>query len=394
MSPIVDRSSHRARMLVALVIALAALSTTSLVAAAAAPPARVVSHGSRAAKVVALTFDDGWGHAADESILKTLLAEKVPATFFPYALTVRGNQAFWRRVAQAGFPIGNHSYSHPFLTSLPTHSIEWEIAAARELIEKITGVPMLRVFRPPYGAYDARVLAAAGKEGFPTALLWDASTGDSGAGPTYGSVLRGGTAGTNGSIVLLHAGPMVTANALRDIIRSYRARGFTFVTIPQLLGAAAAPWPTTAPKPKPTPKPTPSPAPPASSSPVEGSTARPTVGPTPVPTVAPTPTPTPTPIPTPRPTPSPSPSPTPVPTVAPTPTPQPTPSPTPEPTLAPTPSAELSPPPSVEPSAAPAASAGPGAYPPGVSLRVLPLPGQQGLVESLVSFVLASLFGF
>jgi len=282
------------RTVTVLCLAVAALTAGTPAAFAAGPPARVVSHGSREAKVIALTIDDGWGHAADESILRTLLAEKVTATFFPYALTVRGNQAYWRKVARLGFPIGNHSYSHPFLTRLPSHSIEWEIAAGRRLIESITGVPMLRVFRPPYGAYDARVLAAATAQGFPTALMWDTSAGDTSAWPTYGSVLRGATAGWNGSIVLLHAGPMVTANALRDIIRSYKARGFRFVTIPELLGPVRAPWPTAMPSPSPTatPEATPTPAPPG---PTEPPSPAPTPTPTPQPTVQPTPAPTSTP---------------------------------------------------------------------------------------------------
>ncbi|MFH0751483.1 MAG: hypothetical protein V2B17_06575, partial [Chloroflexota bacterium] len=43
-----------------------------------------------------------------------------------------------------------------------------------------------------------------------------------------------------GSIVLLHAGPAVTPRALPAIIARYRARGFQFVTVPELLGAPRA----------------------------------------------------------------------------------------------------------------------------------------------------------
>jgi hypothetical protein len=40
----------------------------------------------------------------------------------------------------------------------------------------------------------------------------------------------------------MHAGPSVTTEVLRSIIVSYRSRGFTFVTIPELLGSRRAPW--------------------------------------------------------------------------------------------------------------------------------------------------------
>jgi hypothetical protein len=169
-----------------------------------------------------------------------------------------------------------------------------------------------------------------------------------------------------------------------------------------------------APTPKPTPKPTPTP----SAKPTPTPTAIPT--PTPPPTIAPPPTPKPTPRPTPKPTPRPTPRPTPEPTAAPsarptptpppepspsptseptlsatpgpTPTPAPTPTPSPEPTASPTlaPTPSPSPPPSLEPT--PAAS--PPIAPPGTSLRVRPLPGTQGLLETLVSFILSGIFGF
>jgi peptidoglycan/xylan/chitin deacetylase (PgdA/CDA1 family) len=265
------RSAAAAALLAVLVVA------TTATAAAADGAARVLRHGPRTEKVVALTFDDGWGRDASARILAVLVAEKVPATFFPYALAVRANPTLWRRVAAAGFPIGNHSWSHPSMPTLTRHEMEWQIAASRRLIESVTGVPMLRVFRPPYGHYDRRVLEAAAAQGFPTVLLWDASAGDTGLGPSQASVIRGATAGRNGSVVLLHAARAVTAGALRDIIRSYRSRGFRFVTVPELLGAAA-PWPS--PSPSATPEP--------------GGTPAPTDGPgptaTPVPTASPGPT--------------------------------------------------------------------------------------------------------
>ncbi len=167
-------------------------------------------------------------------------------------------------------------------------------------------------------------------------------------------------------------------------------------------GAAptATPKPTPRPTPKPTPKPTakPTPRPTPTAIPQPTRTPAPTVRPTrtPVPTVRPTPhptpkaTPRPTSPPTPLATPTPGPSAAPTPTASPTPTPEPTPWPTPSPPPTPEPTPEPTPGPSIAPSPTPV---GP-VYPPGASLRVLPLPGSQGLVESLVSFILSGLFGF
>ena len=201
----------------------------------------VVSHGPRTAPVVALTFDDGTNPANCRRLFATLLEEDVPATFFPKAQAMRLDPAFWRLVADAGYPIGNHTLTHPELPTLSYAAQEAEITGARQLAESITGRPMLRVFRPPYGAYDATTLAAAGAAGFPTVLLWDTSDRDTSPSGTLPEMLAAGEAGRSGSVVLLHCWPDATPWLLPSLIASYQARGFRFVTIPQLLGVAWSP---------------------------------------------------------------------------------------------------------------------------------------------------------
>jgi hypothetical protein len=89
--------------------------------------------------------------------------------------------------------------------------------------------------------------AAAAAAGFPTIVLWDVVGGDADLRATDASVLANASAGLPGSIVLLHAGPSVTPRILPALIARYQARGFTFVTVPELLGmtspGASAPIP-------------------------------------------------------------------------------------------------------------------------------------------------------
>ena len=49
-------------------------------------------------------------------------------------------------------------------------------------------------------------------------------------------MIASGSRGTNGSTVLMHANRSISAQALPSVIASYRSRGFTFVTVGQLLG--------------------------------------------------------------------------------------------------------------------------------------------------------------
>jgi peptidoglycan/xylan/chitin deacetylase (PgdA/CDA1 family) len=226
-------------------------------------PIPVFAHGPRDQRVVALTFDDGYSPTATAQIFAILEAERVAATFFPYAAAVRLAPALWRSIAAAGYPIANHTTNHPDLSTLPAWRVRAELDVARTTIERITGRPMLDVFRPPYGAWDATVLREAAAAGCRAAVLWDVDSRDW-TGIPASTIAARAEGGTDGSIVLMHAGPAQTPLALPFIIDWYRSRGYGFVTVPELLAAQlAAPQPSASPG---LPSPTPSASPAASSS--------------------------------------------------------------------------------------------------------------------------------
>jgi peptidoglycan/xylan/chitin deacetylase (PgdA/CDA1 family) len=68
-------------------------------------------------------------------------------------------------------------------------------------------------------------------------IKWDIDTRDW-ASHNTSSIIRIGSSGINGSIVLMHdggGGNYATARAVSQIIKNYKARGFTFVTVDELL---------------------------------------------------------------------------------------------------------------------------------------------------------------
>jgi len=201
--------------------------------------AEVVFHGPRDDKVIALTFDDGWSTPRCSKILDILMERRVPATFFPNALYVRRSPDFWRRVARLGFPLGNHTTNHRDLVDLSMSDVFKEFDRDREIVEEITGVPMIRVARPPFGSYDKRTLKQAAAAGFPTLLLWDVASRDTSGSASDRAILKASLTGRNGSVIVLHCGPKVTPRILPRIIDAYEARGFRFVTVPTLLGLAS-----------------------------------------------------------------------------------------------------------------------------------------------------------
>jgi peptidoglycan/xylan/chitin deacetylase (PgdA/CDA1 family) len=261
--------------------------------------ATVYRHGPQSSKTIALTFDDGWNIVACQSILDTLRAQRVPATFFPYssAMTMHsGSPAFWRSVAAAGYPIADHSQTHPNMASLSYDAQLAQLQNSAAAVLSITGVPVLPVFRPPGGNYNADTLAAAAAAGFGTVLLWDTSDNDT-ATSDIGAEIAAAEKGVDGSVVLMHCGPSTTPTVVPDVIAYYRALGFTFVTVADMFGIPYAGPPISFGPGQPAPK----------------STAAPTPPPAPTPTPSPAPSPTPMPTATPSPAESPSPSATPTP---------------------------------------------------------------------------------
>ena len=197
-------------------------------------PARIVHHGSRSRPVVALTFDDCRDREAVLALVRTLHREGVPATFFPYGYAVRRSPDLWVAVAAAGFPIGNHTLSHPDLVPLAEGTVRYEFRAWRRIVQPIVGAAAIPYARPPYGAFNLTTARAAAQEGYPTLVLWDIDTRDW-ARPSAAVIAGRAGRGTNGSIILMHCGPRQTVDALPAIIAGYRGRGFGFVTIPELL---------------------------------------------------------------------------------------------------------------------------------------------------------------
>ena len=214
-------------------------------------PATFVRHGSRTSKAVALTFDDGFNVPACISIVDTLLAKRAAATFFPNGQYVRENPGFWHWVAASGFPIGNHTTTHHDPRSLAAAALQLNLDSDRRIVDGALGLPSIDVFRPPYGGYDPLVLDVAAVAGYPLLVAWDVDSKDQTGVASVSAEIANATTGTNGSIVLMHCGSRLTPLALPAIIDQYRARGFSFVTIPQMFGlpSPATGWmpPTTTP---------------------------------------------------------------------------------------------------------------------------------------------------
>ncbi|HEV2006471.1 MAG TPA: polysaccharide deacetylase family protein, partial [Candidatus Limnocylindrales bacterium] len=196
---------------------------------------RVVHRGSAAKKVVALTFDDGWSATNGRTMVSILLREHVKATFFVNGVWLAKDPELWQSIANAGFVVGNHTYLHQDVTKMGGAEMQRDLQRNARVWEAITGTKMAPLFRPPYGYRNASTDLAAARAGFPDVILWDVDPRDTTGRFTDGQLIHNAAMGRAGSIVLLHVGPDATPRILARVIASYRARGFTFVTVPELL---------------------------------------------------------------------------------------------------------------------------------------------------------------
>ncbi len=108
------------------------------------------------AKVIALTFDDGPGPFTP-AVLSVLQQYHVPATFFDIGEEVAQYPQYARLVAAAGYPVEDHTWSHPDLTTLSAAAVVAQIDQTQAEIGAVTGTRPL-CMRPPYDAWNATVL--------------------------------------------------------------------------------------------------------------------------------------------------------------------------------------------------------------------------------------------
>jgi peptidoglycan/xylan/chitin deacetylase (PgdA/CDA1 family) len=194
-----------------------------------------IARGSRRKKEVALTFDDGPGPTTP-ALLKYLLASKVPATFFLVGTAIAQHTDTVRKQSQGGFSLGTHTQNHARLGSKTVADQSQEILSAADQITQISG-HSVKLFRPPYGSFDANTLGVLKDERM-IMVLWSIDTKDYEArtpAPVVYTALSGARAG---SVVLFHDGPGPRPNtlaAIRKIVPALRRKGYRLVSVPELL---------------------------------------------------------------------------------------------------------------------------------------------------------------
>lgn len=186
-------------------------------------------------KRVALTYDDGPA-VLTPSFLKQLKSLGVPATFFMIGQQVAGRAALVRQMLADGNMVANHSWNHANLGG-GGPGASTQLSQTNAAIRKVTGfTPCL--FRPPYGSTGADLVRRTRAQGM-TSILWSVDPLDWRSPGTGAIVSRVISQSGPGAIILSHdgGGPRgQTLSALPQIVRSLKRKGYSFVTVDELLG--------------------------------------------------------------------------------------------------------------------------------------------------------------
>ncbi|NTW72024.1 MAG: LysM peptidoglycan-binding domain-containing protein [Eubacteriaceae bacterium] len=207
-----------------------------------AAESQLVSKVNTSTKVIALTFDDGDDGKNITKVLQILTDNKIKATFFITGKAAKAHPDLIGNINAQGSLIGNHSYAHPYFTSLTYTQIIDELALCEAAIKNITGRTTKPYFRPPYGSYNTAVLKAVGDAGYGKTIRWTIDTLDWKGISAVEITQKVLNNAVPGSIVLMHvgSGAVNTPTALPGIISGLRAKGYQFVTVAQLLTYASS----------------------------------------------------------------------------------------------------------------------------------------------------------
>jgi peptidoglycan/xylan/chitin deacetylase (PgdA/CDA1 family) len=212
--------------------------------------AREIWRGIRGQKRVALTFDAGGEDDAATDLLKYLTDANAPATFFVTGQFAADHARLLKQIISAGYPIHNHSWSHPEFTKISDDKIAEELERTDWAIRDATGKSTKPYWRPPFGDRDNRVLRTAAQTGYQS-IYWTLDSLDSVGdkkSPEFivSRIMDPPKSGgeperyLDGAIILMHVGEPGTAAAVPLLIHSLRERGFKLVTVDEIVGTGTA----------------------------------------------------------------------------------------------------------------------------------------------------------
>jgi peptidoglycan/xylan/chitin deacetylase (PgdA/CDA1 family) len=202
-------------------------------------PGPDIASGPEGSAAVALTFHGAGSPALAAAVLAIARSAGAHLTVFAVGQWLAANPALGRDIVAAGHDLGNHTWSHPEMTTLDAATARREIEQGAGAVAGVVGQAGA-LFRPSGTATStATIRSAASASGYARCVSYDVDSldyTDPGAAAVRTRTLAGVKAG---SIVSLHLGHQDTVDALPGILQGLADKGLTPVTLTQLLAGAS-----------------------------------------------------------------------------------------------------------------------------------------------------------
>ena len=170
---------------------------------------------------------------------------EIKVTFFYLGQQMRRYPEIVRQTLTLGHAVGLHSYDHPDFRKLdPEVAFEEQIQNNSDAFRDITGYRP-SIFRPPYGAVtdeQVRFFCSRGLRIINWSVDtfdWDSSASSKKSNRVESILDRVTTLVHEGAIILMHSAGgnrTATVKALPAIIARLKQEGYTFCTVPDILG--------------------------------------------------------------------------------------------------------------------------------------------------------------
>ncbi|NTY60376.1 polysaccharide deacetylase family protein [Mycolicibacterium sphagni] len=183
---------------------------------------------------MALTVDDGVNSEVVRLYIRFARDTGVRMTFFLNGVNKSwtDNRDELRPLVDSGqIQLGNHTWSHPDLTTVSSSTIRAELVRNDLFMKDTYGVDAAPYFRPPYGKYNSAVEAVAADLGYTVATLWSGSLADSTVISEDYIVKMANRYFTPRTIVLGHLNHLPVTHVYGALVEIIRARNIRTVTL-------------------------------------------------------------------------------------------------------------------------------------------------------------------
>jgi peptidoglycan/xylan/chitin deacetylase (PgdA/CDA1 family) len=196
--------------------------------------ARVITRLPGDGNQLALTIDDGTSTQVVAAYAKFCADTGFRITFFP-----NGVNRSWTdnaatlapMVASGQVGLGNHTWSHPDITTLSPAALVDQISRNERFLTNTYGVGGQPFFRPPYGRHNAATDRIAADLGYRTITMWTGTLGDSRVITAADVVAAARQSLQAQSIVLGHANQRVIPDTYPQLIDLINSRNLRTVTL-------------------------------------------------------------------------------------------------------------------------------------------------------------------